>query len=71
MNCSQCQLSRLIKILQVLTYCAILVLGSDAKLQQCDVETGQTNIILDIEESKAEREYFLIFRCITHTEEFD
>lgn len=29
----------------------------DGKLQLCEVETGQTNIILDIEESRGDCEY--------------
>ena len=33
------------------------VLGTQAKLNLCDVETGQTNIILDIEESRGDRKY--------------
>lgn len=40
----------------------LLTQAAQAKLNLCDVETGQTNIILDIEESRGDRKYrFLIF----------
>ena len=35
----------------------LLVNGIEAKLNFCDVETGQTNIILDIEESRGDCKY--------------
>lgn len=52
--------SRSNKFTILLSLIAVLnfsVLGSQAKLNLCDVETGQTNIILDIEESRGDRKY--------------
>jgi hypothetical protein len=37
----------------------LMVQGTLGKLNLCDVETGQTNIILDIEESRGDRKYSL------------
>lgn len=34
-----------------------LMIGIAGKLQLCEVETGQTNIILDIEESRGDCEF--------------
>lgn len=41
----------------LLTVINFLALGAHAKLNLCDVETGQTNIILDIEESRGDCKY--------------
>lgn len=35
----------------------LLDVGADAKLQLCEVESGQTNIILDMEESRGDCEF--------------
>lgn len=39
----------------------------EGKLQLCEVETGQTNIILDIEESRGSCEYYFDFEYILPT----
>jgi hypothetical protein len=41
----------------LLVFINISALGAHAKLSLCDVETGQTNIILDIEESRGDCKY--------------
>lgn len=45
------------KFLNILICVSICIQYSNAKVHLCDVETGQTNIILDIEESRGEREF--------------
>lgn len=42
----------------------LLDVGANAKLQLCEVESGQTNIILDMEESRGDCKYlvYLVFK---------
>ena len=47
----------MLKNLFALLVVSFLVVGVNAKLNLCDVETGQTNIILDIEESRGDCKY--------------
>jgi hypothetical protein len=47
--------------MKFLLFMSILIQCSNAKVQLCDVETGQTNIILDIEESRGDREFLYLF----------
>lgn len=56
------QFKVLVILIAVLNF---LVLGSQAKLNFCDVETGQTNIILDIEESRGNRKYRSLFSFLS------
>jgi hypothetical protein len=46
----------------LLVFVNVSALGAHAKLNLCDVETGQTNIILDIEESRGDCEYYEVMR---------
>lgn len=48
------------KLTILLAVISLLAQGIHAKLNFCDVETGQTNIILDIEESRGDRKYSLL-----------
>lgn len=55
------KLKNLFKLLVIVNF---LALGTHAKLNLCDVETGQTNIILDIEESRGDCKYKAIIRWL-------
>lgn len=49
---------RSIVVVQILTILMnLLDVGANAKLQLCEVESGQTNIILDMEESRGDCKY--------------
>lgn len=54
--------NRLVTLLKLLAIVNLLAHGARAKLNPCDVETGQANIILDIEESRGDCKYR--FRCV-------